>query len=47
MSRGLYADALARRLPSLPVEEEGRLTDAVMREHFIGRVFATARWRAG
>ncbi|HSE93124.1 MAG TPA: DUF523 and DUF1722 domain-containing protein [Methylomirabilota bacterium] len=45
VGRGLYADALARRLPSLPVEEEGRLTDPVMREHFIGRVFATARWR--
>ncbi len=44
--RGLYADALVRRLPALPVEEEGRLTDAGLREHFIERAFAAARWRA-
>jgi len=43
--RGLYADALVQRFPLLPVEEEGRLTDAGIRENFIERVFAAARWR--
>jgi uncharacterized protein YbgA (DUF1722 family) len=44
--RGIFADELARRLPILPVEEEGRLNDAGIRESFIERVFAAARWRA-
>ncbi|MBI2161497.1 MAG: DUF523 and DUF1722 domain-containing protein [Candidatus Rokubacteria bacterium] len=44
--RGLYADALVRRFPALPVEEDGRLGDAAIRENFIERVFAFARWRA-
>ena len=44
--RGLFAAALAERLPMLPLEEEGRLTDPVLRENFIKRVFAAARWRA-
>lgn len=44
--RGLYADELVRRFPTLPVEDEGRLTDAAIRENFIERVFAFARWRA-
>ncbi len=43
--RGLYAAALVARLPALPVEEEGRLTDPAIRENFIERVFAAARWR--
>ncbi len=44
--RGLYADELVRRFPMLPVEEEGRLTDAAIRENFIERIFAAARWRS-
>ena len=44
--RGLYADELVRRFQALPVEEEGRLSDAAIRENFIERVFAVARWRA-
>jgi uncharacterized protein YbgA (DUF1722 family)/uncharacterized protein YbbK (DUF523 family) len=44
--RGLFADELARRLPLLPLEEEGRLADPGIRETFIERVFAAARWRA-
>jgi uncharacterized protein YbgA (DUF1722 family)/uncharacterized protein YbbK (DUF523 family) len=43
--RGLFAAALTAALPALPVEEEGRLTDAAIRENFIERVFAAARWR--
>jgi uncharacterized protein YbbK (DUF523 family) len=40
--RGLFAAALMRRFPSLPVEEEGRLADPCIREDFIERVFAYA-----
>lgn len=36
---GLFAEALMRRLPSLPVEEEGRLNDPRLRENFVMRVF--------
>ena len=44
--RGLFADALIKKLPLLPVEEEGRLNDPTLRENFIERVFAYQRWRA-
>jgi uncharacterized protein YbgA (DUF1722 family)/uncharacterized protein YbbK (DUF523 family) len=43
VGRGLFADALIRRFPLLPVEEEGRLNDAELRENFIERVFAYHR----
>jgi uncharacterized protein YbbK (DUF523 family)/uncharacterized protein YbgA (DUF1722 family) len=43
--RGVYAALLARRLPTLPMEEEGRLLDRAIREHFIERLFTAARWR--
>jgi len=46
---GLFAAALMRRFPNLPVEEEGRLCDARLRASFIERLFAYARlqglWR--
>lgn len=53
--RGLFADALVAALPHLPVEEEGRLNDPVLRENWIERVFAwrrlrdlfAARWSVG
>jgi len=53
--RGLFADALLRHFPNLPVEEEGRLSDPRLRENFIERVFAyrrlrtlfAARWKVG
>ena len=44
--RGLFAEALASALPNLPIEEEGRLHDPVLRENFVERVFAYARVRA-
>ena len=44
--RGLFAEALMERLPLLPVEEEGRLSDPRLRENFIERVFAHQRLRA-
>ena len=43
---GLFARALMDRLPTLPVEEEGRLNDPDLRENFIERIFTHARWRA-
>jgi len=43
--RGLFAEALVTAMPHLPVEEEGRLADARLRENFIERVFAHARLR--
>jgi uncharacterized protein YbgA (DUF1722 family)/uncharacterized protein YbbK (DUF523 family) len=41
--RGLYASALMEAYPNLPVEDEGRLNDAKLRENFIERVFAYRR----
>ncbi len=43
--QGLFAEALLRRCPLLPVEEEGRLQDARLRENFLERVFAFHRLR--
>jgi uncharacterized protein YbgA (DUF1722 family)/uncharacterized protein YbbK (DUF523 family) len=43
--RGLFAAAFTARFPRIPVEEEGRLNDPVLRENFIERVFAMKRWR--
>ncbi len=40
---GIFADALLRRFPHLPVEEEGRLHDPRLRENFIERIFAFHR----
>ncbi len=43
--RGLFAAALVKRFPLLPVEEEGRLHDAKLRENFIERVYCYHRWQ--
>jgi uncharacterized protein YbgA (DUF1722 family)/uncharacterized protein YbbK (DUF523 family) len=43
---GLFAAALMRRFPSLPIEEEGRLVDPHLRENFVERVFAYRRLRS-
>ena len=42
---GIYARVLMEQWPLLPVEEEGRLSDPVLRENFIERVFCRHRWR--
>jgi uncharacterized protein YbgA (DUF1722 family)/uncharacterized protein YbbK (DUF523 family) len=52
---GLFAAELTRAWPSLPIEEEGRLADPVLRENFIERIFAydslrtlfEGRWTVG
>ncbi|GAA4058152.1 DUF523 and DUF1722 domain-containing protein [Actinomadura miaoliensis] len=43
--RGLFAALVAEALPGLPAEEDGRLNDPLLREHFLERVFAQARLR--
>lgn len=43
---GMFAQELMERLPELPVEEEGRLNDRPLREHFIERTFARNRWKS-
>lgn len=43
---GMFVRVLAARMPLLPIEEEGRLEDPALRESFIERVFAYARWKA-
>lgn len=42
---GLYARVLQDNFPYLPIEEEGRLGDPVLRENFIKRVFVFRHWR--
>ncbi|MFQ6372227.1 YbgA family protein [Shewanella sp. YIC-542] len=43
--QGLLAAALKRRWPQLPIEEEGRLHDAGLRENFFTRVYAHHDWQ--
>ena len=42
-ARGLFASALAVAAPLLPIEEEGRLGDPLLRENFFDRVFGFRR----
>jgi uncharacterized protein YbgA (DUF1722 family)/uncharacterized protein YbbK (DUF523 family) len=41
---GLFTAAFMDRFPLVPVEEEGRLNDARLRESFIERIFCRRRW---
>ena len=43
---GMFVRVLAARLPLLPIEEEGRLQHSALRESFVERIFAYARWKA-
>jgi len=42
---GMFARVFMEHFPLIPVEEEGRLHDPVLRENFIERIFALKRWR--
>ena len=42
---GLFASAFMSRWPLIPVEDEGRLKDAAIRENFFERVYAYRRWK--
>jgi len=44
-SSGVFASGIMRQYPSLPVEDESRLTDSKLRENFVERVFVYARWQ--
>ena len=43
---GLFVREVIKANPLLPVEEQGRLNDADLRENFIIRVYVYARWKA-
>ena len=42
---GMFGQAVQAHFPDLPVEDEGRLTNQSLREHFFTAVFALARLR--
>lgn len=42
---GVYTEEMMRNNPLMPVEEEGRLGDAGLRENFIQRVYVLHRWK--
>ena len=42
---GIFARIFMEHFPLLPVEEEGRLHDVILRENFIERIFTLKRWR--
>jgi len=42
---GLFAGAFMQAFPLLPVEDEGRLHDPLLRENFVERIFAMKRYR--
>jgi uncharacterized protein YbgA (DUF1722 family)/uncharacterized protein YbbK (DUF523 family) len=42
---GLFARAFMDHFPDMPVEDDGRLNDPVLRENFIEAIFALGRWR--
>lgn len=43
---GIFARMFMEAFPLIPVEEDGRLHDAKLRENFIVRIFAMQRWRS-
>lgn len=42
---GIFAAQLQVNNPLLPIEEEGRLNDPVLRENFIQRIYTLHRWK--
>jgi len=42
---GMFARIFMEHFPLLPVEDEGRLHDPMLRENFIERIFTSKRWR--
>jgi uncharacterized protein YbgA (DUF1722 family)/uncharacterized protein YbbK (DUF523 family) len=45
VATGLFAKEIMAAQPLLPVEEEGRLNDADLRDNFVTRVYVYARWK--
>ena len=42
---GIHTRVITQSLPNLPVEEEGRLNDPVLRENVVNRVLVYRRWQ--
>lgn len=42
---GIFAGLFMKRFPLIPVEEDGRLNDPILRENFIEQIFTLKRWR--
>ncbi|MDN7127260.1 DUF1722 domain-containing protein [Pseudidiomarina sp. 1APR75-33.1] len=42
---GIFAAQLRQRYPALPLEEDGRLNDSLLRENFVMRVYVYASWQ--
>jgi uncharacterized protein YbgA (DUF1722 family) len=42
---GIFARAFMAHFPLLPVEDDGRLNDPLIRENFILQIFSMKRWR--
>ncbi|MGO1247503.1 MAG: YbgA family protein [Oceanisphaera sp.] len=42
---GIYTAELMKALPLLPLEEDGRLNDDILRENFVTRIFALHDWQ--
>ena len=42
---GIFAGVFMDHFPLIPVEEDGRLHDPLLRENFIERIFTLKRWR--
>ena len=42
---GIFARVFMKHFPLVPVEDDGRLHDPVLRDNFIERVFVMKRWR--
>lgn len=45
IASGIFAGIFMKHFPLIPVEDEGRLHDPVLRENFIERIFIYRRWR--
>jgi hypothetical protein len=42
---GIFARIFMQHFPLIPVEEDGRLHDPILRENFIDRIFIYKRYR--
>jgi uncharacterized protein YbgA (DUF1722 family) len=42
---GIFARAFMQHFPLIPVEDDGRLNDPLIRENFILQIFTMKRWR--
>ncbi len=42
---GLFAEKVLEKFPGAAIEDEGRLRNPAIREHYLTRIFTLARWR--